>query len=252
MCVKAYGLPLVIETETLSELKRQDDAAGKALRSLPEDREGKVVYDFPQSPLGAKLLELQNEAWGRIVANVFTGEIDAWILANKVALASTVRAAAPGMPAASDKTYLGKVTMDPGRTFTVTIEHYATLRPVGTLRADLRPERPALGGHRRGSARHGARRDAGAVSRPVRPSGRSPMTILSAGRAKNPADRREPVAAPRLVTRLRMGGQERRSRHAVARGRRSRTSVPPALVLHGMSNRVQGRRVLGTLGVVRY
>lgn len=132
MRVRAYGLPLVIESETLAELKRQDDAAGKALIALPEDREGKVVYDFLQSPLGAKLLELQNEAWGRIVANIFTGEIDAWVLANKAALAKAVRASAPGIPPPSDKAYLGKVTMDAGRKFTVTIEHYATLRPVGT------------------------------------------------------------------------------------------------------------------------
>lgn len=139
MRVRAYGLPLVIESETLAELKRQDDAAGKALTSLPEDREGKVVYDFMQSPLGAKLLELQNEAWGRIVANVFTGEIDAWALANKAALASAVRVAAPGIPPPSDKTYLGKVTMDAGRAFTVTVEHYATLRPVGSYVLNFAP-----------------------------------------------------------------------------------------------------------------
>jgi|KBSMisStaDraftv2_1062788.scaffolds.fasta_scaffold157443_1 hypothetical protein len=139
MRVRAYGLPLVIETETLADLKRQDDAAGKALTSLPEEREGKVVYDFLQSPLGAKLLELQNEAWGRIVANVFTGEIDAWTLANKAALAKAVRAAAPGTPPPSDKTYLGKVTMDAGRGFTVTVEHYATLRPVGSYVLNFSP-----------------------------------------------------------------------------------------------------------------
>ena len=137
--VRAYGLPLVIETETLPELKRQDDVAGKALTSLPEEREGKVVYDFLQSPLGAKLLELQNEAWGRIVANVFTGEIDAWTMANKAALAKAVRATAPGIPPPSDKTYLGKVTMDAGRGFTVTVEHYATLRPVGSYVLNFSP-----------------------------------------------------------------------------------------------------------------
>jgi hypothetical protein len=109
------------------------------IRSLPEEREGKVVYDFLQSPLGAKLLELQNEAWGRIVANVFTGEIDAWTLANKAALAKAVRAAAPGTPPPSDKTYLGKVTMDGGRGFTVTVEHYATLRPVGSYVLNFSP-----------------------------------------------------------------------------------------------------------------
>jgi hypothetical protein len=136
MRVRAYGLPLVIETETLPELKRQDDAAGKA---LPEDREGKVVYDFLQSPLGAKLLELQNEAWGRIVANVFTGEIDAWTMASKAALAKAVRAAVPGIPPPSDKTYLGQVTMDAERTFIVTIEHYASLRPVGSYVLNFAP-----------------------------------------------------------------------------------------------------------------
>jgi hypothetical protein len=139
MRVRAYGLPLVIETETLPELKRQDDAAGKALTGLPEEREGKVVYDFLQSPLGAKLLTLQNEAWGRIVANVFTGEIDAWALASKAALAKAVRAAVPGIPPPSDKTYLGKVTMDAGRTFIVTIEHYASLRPVGSYVLNFAP-----------------------------------------------------------------------------------------------------------------
>jgi hypothetical protein len=89
--------------------------------------------------LGAKLLELQNEAWGRIVANVFTGEIDAWTMANKAAVAKAVRAAAPGIPPPSDKTYLGQVTMDAGRTLTVTVEHYATLRPVGSYVLNFAP-----------------------------------------------------------------------------------------------------------------
>src|SRR6266508_4026509 len=128
---RAYGLPLVVESESLADIRRIKGERQKALLDLPEEGDGKVVYDFMQSPLGAKLLKLQNEEWGTIVAHIFTSELDAVVLDKRDALAAAVRASVPGIPPASDRTYLGTVTMAPDRTFTVIVEHYRSLQLAG-------------------------------------------------------------------------------------------------------------------------
>ena len=128
---RAYGLPLAIEQEPLARIKQAHETAQKALLALPENGDGKLVYDFLESPLGKKLMELQNEHWARIVANICDGELEAVVRDKKTELFSAVRSAVPGVPAASDKIYLGTATMGPNRAFTVVVEHYDALRLVG-------------------------------------------------------------------------------------------------------------------------
>lgn len=128
---RAYGLPLVVESEPLAEYQRTKAEREKALLALPEATDGKVVYDFMQSPLGDKLLRLQNGEWARGVVSIFTSELDAIVLEKRAALSAAVRAAVPGVPPSSDKAYLGTVTMAPDRTFTVVVEHYRYLDLAG-------------------------------------------------------------------------------------------------------------------------
>ena len=128
---KAYGLPLEIEKEPLETFKRAHDNAQKALLALPEDGDGKVIYDFFHGGPGDKLQDLQGEHWGRIVANVFSGHLEAFARDHKAELAARVRGAVTGIPPASDKTYLGTVAMGADRTFTVVVEHYDSLQLVG-------------------------------------------------------------------------------------------------------------------------
>lgn len=136
---RAYGLPLVIEQESLARITQAHEAAQKALLALPENGDGKVVYDFLQSPLGKKLLDLQNEHWARIVANICDGELEAVVRDKKTALFSAVRSAVRDIPAASDKTYLGTATLGQNRAFTVVVEHYDALRLVGKYTLSYAP-----------------------------------------------------------------------------------------------------------------
>lgn len=128
---RAYGLPLEIETESLDQIKRTHAAAEKVLLGLPEDGDGKVIYDFFHGGSGDKLQKLQIESWGEIVANVYSNTPEAYVREHKAELASALRAAVPGIPPASDKTYLGTVAMGPDRSLTVVVEHYQYLRPMG-------------------------------------------------------------------------------------------------------------------------
>jgi hypothetical protein len=129
---RAFGLPYLIEPEPLAELTRAKTEARRALDKLPEDAEGKVVGDFFGSPLGDKIMKLQNEEWAHTVANVLGGGLEAIAIDKRSALAAAVRAASPGVPPASDKAYLGTVRMDADRAFAVTVEHRRSLRLVGT------------------------------------------------------------------------------------------------------------------------
>jgi len=129
---RAYGLPLVVERASRAEYQRTKAEKEKALLALPEESDGKVVYDFMQSPLGDKLLHLQNVEWAETVAHIFSPELNSTVLEKRAALAAAVRAAVPGVPPPSDKTYLGTVTMAPDRTFTVVVEHYRYLDLAGT------------------------------------------------------------------------------------------------------------------------
>jgi len=128
---RAFGLPLVVESQSLAQIRRAKAEKEKALLALPEEGDGKIVYDYLQSPLGDKLLKLQNEEWGPIVAHIFSSELDSIVLEKRAMLAAAVRARVPGIPPASDKTYLGTVTMAADRTFTVIVEHYRTLQLAG-------------------------------------------------------------------------------------------------------------------------
>jgi hypothetical protein len=128
---RAYGLPLEIEKESLAQAKRAHADAEKVLLALPEDGDGKFVYDFFHGGPGDKLQKVQVEQWGEIVANVFSNTLEAYVHDHKAELAATLRTAVPAIPAASDKTYLGTVAMGPDNAFTVIVEHYETMRLLG-------------------------------------------------------------------------------------------------------------------------
>ena len=98
---------------------------------MPEDGDAKVIYDFFHGGPGDKLQEVQGERWGRIVANVFSGNLEAFVRDHKAALVARVRGAVKGIPPASDKTYLGTVAMTQDRSLTVVVEHYDSLRFIG-------------------------------------------------------------------------------------------------------------------------
>ena len=136
---RAYGLPLQVEKESLEQIARIHADAEKVLLALPEDGDGKVIYDFFHGGPGDKLQKGQNEQWGPIVANVFSGHLESFVRANKAALRATVRAAASGVPPASDKTYLGTVTMAKDRALNVIVEHYDYLRLVGKYTLNYLP-----------------------------------------------------------------------------------------------------------------
>lgn len=136
---QAYGLPLEIEKQSLETFKRAHDDAQKVLLALPEDGDGKVIYDFFHGGPGDKLLQLQGEHWGRIVANVFSGELEGFVRDHKAELSAKVRGAVTGIPPASDKTYLGTVAMGSDRTFTVIVERYVSLSLAGKYTLSYAP-----------------------------------------------------------------------------------------------------------------
>ncbi len=133
---RAYGLPLEIESGSAEQVKAAHTAAEKVLLGLPEDGDGKVIYDFFHGGPGDKLQDVQVHQWGEIVANIFSNTLEAYFTEHRSELGARVRAAAPGVPAASSKTHLGTVTMSADRVFTVVVERRDNLRLVGqyTLR----------------------------------------------------------------------------------------------------------------------
>jgi hypothetical protein len=138
---KAYGLPMIIEPESLEQIRRVDAAADKALVSLPEDREGKVVYDFfHATPLGDKVLALQGEHWGRIVANIYDGEPERYVREHKVELSREIRAKVPGIPPPTNKVYLGTLTMGADRSLTAVVEQFTSMRRVGKYTLTYAPD----------------------------------------------------------------------------------------------------------------
>jgi hypothetical protein len=137
---RVYGLPFIIETESLDQIKAENLVLEKALLELAEDGDGKVVYDFFQSPLGDKVLHLENEIWAPILANVFGSELDAIVTRDAPELAKALRAEVPSIPAQSSKTYLGSVVMGADRSLEIMIEHYQATRLIGTYKLKYRPD----------------------------------------------------------------------------------------------------------------
>jgi hypothetical protein len=128
---RAYGLPLEIEKASLDQVKRAHNDAEKVLLALPEDGDGKVIFDFFHGGPGDKLQQVQVKQWGEIVANVFSNTLEAYVQRHKAELSTRLRGAVPSMPAASDKVYLGTVAMGADNAFTVIVEHYDAMRLVG-------------------------------------------------------------------------------------------------------------------------
>ncbi len=136
---RAYGLPLEIEKASPAEVKRTHTDAEKILLALPEDGDGKVIFDFFHGGPGDKLQKVQVEQWGEIVANVFSNTLEAYVQDHKAELSARLHAAVPSMPAASDKTYLGTVAMGADNAFTVIVEHYDMMRLVGKYTLSYAP-----------------------------------------------------------------------------------------------------------------
>ena len=136
---RAFGLPFAIEMESLAQLTRAKAEARLALDTLPEDRGGRAVRDFFELPLGSKLMKLQNEVWAHTVANVFGSELEAVASEQRAVLAAAVRASVSSVPPASEKTYLGTVTMEADQTFAVKVDHDRSLRLVGSYSLRYRP-----------------------------------------------------------------------------------------------------------------
>jgi hypothetical protein len=135
---RVYGLPFIIERDPLAQIKAENLVLEKALLELPEDGDGKAVYDFFQSSVGEKVLHLENEIWAPILANVFGSELDAIVTRDAIELAKALRSEVPSIPPQSIKTYLGSVVMGADRS--LEIEHYQAARLIGTYKLKYNPD----------------------------------------------------------------------------------------------------------------
>jgi hypothetical protein len=138
--VDAFGVPPQPADETLAQAKAARDAAFQALDALGEEKgEGRRIHDFLQSPVWKKVLRLQLSQWAETVAFFLNTDLGELLLKATPELAAQVRAATPGMPAPSSKTYLGTVAMAVDRSFTVVVEHYKGLSLAGSYTLKYAP-----------------------------------------------------------------------------------------------------------------
>jgi hypothetical protein len=128
---KTYGLPFLVETESREAVVRRSKAAEKTLLELPEAQTN-AVFEFTQSALGKRLLDVQNTLIAEPAGNVLRSELEGLVLEQRDAIVQAVRAAVPAVPPASAKTYVGTVAMRPDRTLDVVVERHEPLRTLGT------------------------------------------------------------------------------------------------------------------------
>jgi hypothetical protein len=126
-----YGLPFRDETEPRAAYERRAAAVKKKLLNLP-DEQTNAVYEFNNSPLGERLFQAQNRLVADSAGNVLQSELGGVALEHRETVAREVRAKVKGVPPASEKTYLGTVTMRADRGLDVSVEQYDFLRHVGT------------------------------------------------------------------------------------------------------------------------
>lgn len=136
---RTYGLPFVLDEAPRASLIRAAAAAKKTLLHLPVEQTN-AVYEFTNSPLGRTLLETQNETIARITAAFFRDELWSAIEEERADLATAVRAAVMGIPPASQKTYVGTVTMRGDRTVELQIEQFDRLQRSGTYALTYAPD----------------------------------------------------------------------------------------------------------------
>lgn len=127
---RGYGLPYRDETEPYAAYERRKAAASKTLLHLPVEQTN-AVYEFTNS-LGEKLLKAQNGIVADVLRNVLSSDMDAAALESQKTVVEEVRARVPGVPPASDKTYLGTVTMQTDRGLEVVVEQWNLYRRAGT------------------------------------------------------------------------------------------------------------------------
>jgi hypothetical protein len=135
---ESYGLPFVVETISREESARQREAARQALLDLP-DEQTQAVYDFNHSELGDFLMGVENNILADIAGNIMRSEIESVLNEHGDEIKRAVHAAVPGMPALSDKAYLGTVTMRPDRTLDLAIEYHDGYRMAGTYDLSFAP-----------------------------------------------------------------------------------------------------------------
>jgi hypothetical protein len=136
---KTYGLPFLVETESRDAVVKQSKAAEKTLLELPEAQTN-AVFEFTQGELGTHLLNVQNTVIAEPAGNVMRSGLESVVIEQQAELARAVRAAVPGVPPPSTKTYLGTVTMRDDRTLDVVVERYETLRKLGTYPMSFAPD----------------------------------------------------------------------------------------------------------------
>ena len=129
---EAYGMPPGIESETEAQVKAAGEKALAALDAIPEDHgDGKLMVQFLDGPVWKKILNLQLYDWADSTSYSINWDMEDLLRAHLQEYAAALRKAVPGMPAASDKTYLGHVEMGVDRSFTVTVEHYIERTQMG-------------------------------------------------------------------------------------------------------------------------
>ena len=138
----SYGLPYVVETVPHETLRREMEAAKDRLLNLP-DEQTQAVYDFNHSKVGEFLMGVENNIVADVIGNIMRSDMTALLNRDDApGILRKVRAAVPSMPPASDKEYLGTVTMRADRGFDLAIEYHESFRTAGTYtlsyaRADL-------------------------------------------------------------------------------------------------------------------
>ena len=123
------------DAEPLARLESEAKTLLDAIAALPPG-DAKALDDFLESPAWKKVLHLQLYEWAD-TTSFFVNEVVQSIVREEMpAVASAVRAAVPGVPPPTAKTYLGSVAMAADGHYDVVVEHFAGLNRMGryTLR----------------------------------------------------------------------------------------------------------------------
>jgi hypothetical protein len=126
----AFAVPPGPDTEPLARLQSESKALLDGLDTLPPG-EAKALDAFLDSPLWKKVLHLQLVDWADTTSFFIYEVVQDIVREDMPAVASAVRAAVPGVPPPTSKTYLGTVTMAADGHVDVVVEHFAGLNHMG-------------------------------------------------------------------------------------------------------------------------
>lgn len=126
----AFGVPPGPDAEPLARLQGESKALLDGIDTLPPDQ-AKFVDDFLDSPLWKKVLRLQLVDWADTTSFFINEAVQEIVREEMPAVASAVRAAVPGVPPPTSKTYLGTVAMAADGHFDVVVEKFAGLNHMG-------------------------------------------------------------------------------------------------------------------------